>query len=224
MKKATPPHVQKNRSEVMHFLHTKYFKNQQEMASSLQTSKSLLSQMLSGKKNIGNEAALAYEKRLEPLIGPCEGLFDGQDPELLEILKSGDRTVSVKAIPAAQGEMPSPLRRIDVSQEWMKSMFSVAPDQVAVLIQPTTSMEPTIQKNDIIFVDIKIKAVLDDGLYLIDKGNGYPVVKRIQAMTDFAIKIISDNQLYEPERIASTELSRVKVLGRFLGVWRAHIF
>jgi hypothetical protein len=77
------------------------------------------------------------------------------------------------------------------------------------------SMEPTLNDNDIIFVDISKKDCARDGIYAINTEDGL-LVKRIQKLTNGRYDVISDNAIYSNYTINRTELTIYgKVIGSF---------
>ena len=77
------------------------------------------------------------------------------------------------------------------------------------------SMEPTLNDNDIIFVDISKKDCSRDGIYAINTEDGL-LVKRVQKLTDGTYDIISDNDIYNNYAISRDELTIYgKVIGSF---------
>lgn len=78
------------------------------------------------------------------------------------------------------------------------------------------SMEPTIQRTDIVFVDTNRRKIEPDGIWAIDYGLGRTMkrisVKRAQGQTRYVIK--SDNDKYPDEEYAPSE---VTIFGRYVG-------
>ncbi len=75
------------------------------------------------------------------------------------------------------------------------------------------SMEPTLNSNNIIFVDKSIKSGFRDGIYAFTTNHGL-FVKRMQKRVDGKLDIISDNKDYPVQVMASDEL---EVLGKVVG-------
>jgi len=72
------------------------------------------------------------------------------------------------------------------------------------------SMEPTLNSNNIIFVDKSVKSGFRDGIYAFTTNHGL-FVKRIQKRVDGKLDIISDNKDYPVQVMKSDEL---QVLGK----------
>jgi hypothetical protein len=72
------------------------------------------------------------------------------------------------------------------------------------------SMEPTLNSNNIIFVDKSVKSGFRDGIYAFTTNHGL-FVKRIQKRVDGKLDIISDNKDYPVQVMKSDEL---EVLGK----------
>ena len=75
------------------------------------------------------------------------------------------------------------------------------------------SMEPTLNSNNIIFIDKSIKSGFRDGIYAFTTTHGL-FVKRIQKRVDGKLDIISDNKDYPAQVMKSDEL---EVLGKVVG-------
>lgn len=90
-----------------------------------------------------------------------------------------------------------------VSKDWLAK---IAPNdaKVGIIEARGDSMEPTIQDGDIMMINFNItsKHVSVGGVFVISV-NGNLLVKRLQVMTSGDIKVISDNDLYEPELISA---------------------
>ena len=77
------------------------------------------------------------------------------------------------------------------------------------------SMEPTIRKGDIVFLDTKVNAYSGDGIYAF-AIDGALFIKRIQKMIGGGYRMISDNEIYPPEQISDDVCENAKFIGRFI--------
>lgn len=88
-------------------------------------------------------------------------------------------------------------------------------EHIAGWLMEGDSMEPTIQRTDVVFIDTRRQRVEPDGIWAVDYGLGR-TLKRIKVKrTDSGTRwvLMSDNPRYEPEEYEPDE---VTVFGRFL--------
>ena len=88
-------------------------------------------------------------------------------------------------------------------------------DGICLVNEPTDSMEPTIRKGDIVFLDTKVNAYSGDGIYAF-AIDGALFIKRIQKMIGGGYRMISDNEIYPPEQISDDVCENAKFIGRFI--------
>nr|DAS28600.1 MAG TPA: Repressor protein CI [Caudoviricetes sp.] len=88
-------------------------------------------------------------------------------------------------------------------------------DGICLVNVPTDSMEPTIRKGDIVFLDTKVNAYSGDGIYAF-AIDGALFIKRIQKMIGGGYRMISDNEIYPPEQISDDVCENAKFIGRFI--------
>lgn len=88
-------------------------------------------------------------------------------------------------------------------------------DGICLVNVPTDSMEPTIRKGDIVFLDTKVNAYSGDGIYAF-AIDGALFIKRIQKMIGGGYRMISDNDIYPPEQISDDVCENAKFIGRFI--------
>lgn len=134
----------------------------------------------------------------------------------------GGSTGEVVTIQA--GEM----RTVEPVAEWWRvppsvvRFFSGAPtSRLAAWPMDGDSMEPTIKRTDIVFVDTGRQSIEPDGIWAVDFGRGR-TLKRIRIKrTDTGTRwfLTSDNPIYEPEDYAPEE---VTIFGRY--VFRFTVF
>lgn len=88
-------------------------------------------------------------------------------------------------------------------------------DGICLVNVPTDSMEPTIRKGDIVFLDTKVNAYSGDGIYAF-AIDGALFIKRIQKMIGGGYRMISDNEIYPPEQISDDVCKNAQFIGRFI--------
>ena len=86
---------------------------------------------------------------------------------------------------------------------------------IKIVNVPTDSMEPTIRKGDIVFLDTKVNAYSGDGIYAF-AIDGALFIKRIQKMIGGCYRMISDNEIYPPEQISDDVCKNAQFIGRFI--------
>ncbi len=88
-------------------------------------------------------------------------------------------------------------------------------DGICLVNVPTDSMEPTIRKGDIVFLDTKVNAYSGDGIYAF-AIDGALFIKRIQKMIGGGYRMISDNEIYPSEQISDDVCENAQFIGRFI--------
>ena len=86
---------------------------------------------------------------------------------------------------------------------------------ICIVNVPTDSMEPTIRKGDIVFIDTKINAYNGDGIYAFTI-DGALFIKRIQKLVGGGYRLHSDNKDYDPQDITDEICQTAKFIGRFI--------
>lgn len=86
---------------------------------------------------------------------------------------------------------------------------------ICIVNVPTDSMEPTIRKGDIVFIDTNINAYHGDGIYAFVL-DGSLFIKRIQKLIGGGYRMISDNPIYPTEVISNEAYQSATFIGRFV--------
>ena len=86
---------------------------------------------------------------------------------------------------------------------------------ICIVNVPTDSMEPTIRKGDIVFIDTKINTYNGDGIYAFTI-DGALFIKRIQKLVGGGYRLHSDNKDYDPQDITDDIYQTAKFIGRFI--------
>ena len=93
----------------------------------------------------------------------------------------------------------------------------VALTSLALITVAGDSMEPTLRDGDIVVVDHSARDVDRDGVYVFTLGNT-TFVKRLQKLPQ-AIKVMSDNKIYDAWEITPHDPDDMLVHGRVVWVW-----
>lgn len=89
-------------------------------------------------------------------------------------------------------------------------------DGICLVNVPTDSMEPTIRKGDIVFLDTKVNAYSGDGIYAF-AIDGALFIKRIQKLVGGGYRLHSDNkENYDPQDISEDICQSANFIGRFI--------
>lgn len=75
------------------------------------------------------------------------------------------------------------------------------------------SMEPTIMNGAIVLIDRADRTLVEGRIYAFRTPDGLRL-KRFQRAIDGAVLLVSDNDIYAPERIAAEDMNELRVAGR----------
>ena len=98
-------------------------------------------------------------------------------------------------------------------KKWIKNDLKAEPSNLRILHVEGDSMAPTLSDGDIILVDTGRKIPTPPGIFVLHDGMGL-VAKRIEHIPQSEpprVRIISDNQLYQPYECTADE---VNIIGR----------
>ncbi len=203
---------------------------QEKLASAAGISRIYLNQLLkrstasvSGKvRNIGNSTA----RKLETAMNKPFGWLD-QDHADNEPIKDGYIELTYYDIQSSAGPgkfapvdyTPILDRKIWVLEDWALENFGRgAVDKIRIIDNVGDSMSPTINNGDVLFVDITQREYIADGVYIIN-WNGRLLTKRLRALVDGRLAIISDNkEQYETEYVTAKDIDQLVICG-FVKKW-----
>lgn len=161
------------------------------------------------RRNIGEKMA----RELETLCSMPEGWMD-------EDRNKDSKAIMTHAIPRAV-HIPSTTQilgdKLHISEGWLQSAFPTIKSfsSLSFHIIPDDTMEPSLFKGDIIFLDGAALAE-DPGVFLIRIGNQV-VVRRFCPHFDGTVAISADNNKYSSMAMNSKEWRDVSVIGKALG-------
>ena len=113
-------------------------------------------------------------------------------------------------------DYPEIISTLFLSDEGMARLVGKRSSQgVSIVNVPTDSMEPTIRKGDIVFIDTTIHCYIGDGIYAFSI-NGELYIKRIQKLMSGGYRMISDNQAYPSEIISDEIYTSAQFVGKFI--------
>jgi phage repressor protein C with HTH and peptisase S24 domain/DNA-binding XRE family transcriptional regulator len=97
-------------------------------------------------------------------------------------------------------------------QEWLNKM-RLQRDQLALIEVHGDSMEPVLQNNDLILIDLRFNQLKENDIYAF-QYKGHLRVKRLQVKLDGTVIIKSDNPHYEIEYLTAEEAESLHLIGR----------
>lgn len=110
------------------------------------------------------------------------------------------------------------VERLDVLESWALANIGGDLSRIKLITAKGTSMQGTVENGDVLFVDSTVRSYDGDGIYVIARGSDVQV-KRLQKMHGDVLAIISDNRLFEPEKLTGEEISSLFICGRVLAAW-----
>lgn len=121
---------------------------------------------------------------------------------------------------AAGGGTPQPPLQeseyIAFGHDWIRRSLALEPDDLLLETAVGESMQPTIHDGDLLLIDTSDRKLREFGIYVLEFDK-QRLVKRVQRKLDGSLLLISDNTIYEIERIPSERTANVVVIGRV--VW-----
>lgn len=101
-------------------------------------------------------------------------------------------------------------------EDWVRFRLRRNPTNLVVIEAIGDSMAPTIENGDIMLMDKSETRIRDSAIYVLASGDE-AIVKRVERKFDGALKVISDNPVYETVELSATQAPDLRVLGRI--VW-----
>ncbi len=74
-------------------------------------------------------------------------------------------------------------------------------------------MEPTLSSGDLLLVDVSVRRIRNEALYVLVRDDDV-YVKRAQRRLNGTVLITSDNERYPPEEFSEADADRLRVAGR----------
>ncbi len=110
------------------------------------------------------------------------------------------------------------VERLDVLESWAVSNLGGDLSRIKLITAKGTSMQGTIEHGDVLFVDTDVRVFDGDGIYAIASSDGVRA-KRLQRLQGDVLAIISDNRLFEPEKLTGEAINDLIICGRVLAAW-----
>lgn len=138
---------------------------------------------------------------------PAEALAGGMVPvPLLDVRPSAGPGALVEHANGVGSEI------IAFREDWLRRM-GVSPRHARLMVCSGDSMHDTISDGDLMVVDVGVREIVDNGIYVLVYA-GLVIVKRIQIFRDRSVVLKSDNPRYEPETVPAHDLPELIVEGR----------
>lgn len=158
------------------------------------------------------------EPRLKGVAKPASGRDLKSEPQFG--VDCADYVLLPRRREAASAGSESPVAPpgvefIALRRDWVRSVFGVEPDQLAVETALGESMMPSIQDGDLLFLDTADNKFGSFGVYVLEVA-GKRLVKRVQPKLDGSLTLISDNTAYEAEHIPPQQADEVRPIGRVI--------
>lgn len=95
--------------------------------------------------------------------------------------------------------------------------FGVPPENFGVVVVETDTMEPTLSKGDLCYLDTRVNAVDAPGMYCI-QGVKRARIARAYLLPEDKVRVMSDNQRYKADDSVAT--GNLVVIGKVIGYTR----
>lgn len=200
------------RENLVAYVRDAYGGNRAEFCRAINKNPNLINLVLTNnedyRRNIGEKLARDIEKR----AGIADGWLDS--PRGAGVRK----TTRVPIIPA-QTETPdkAPLSgdfsvTLPVDDPSLSLRATGTANLVIVAVQEA-SMAPTVSVGDWVWVDLGVKKVTGDGVYLVALSDG-PILRRFQALPTGDLRMSTDDPAYAPVILKGKPLQALRVIGK----------
>jgi phage repressor protein C with HTH and peptisase S24 domain len=195
-----------------------------------------LSGLLSGKKSFGEKKARKLEQQagmppswLDGLAGNLDG--NSQPPLTSQAIARTEIRPGYVRFPLLEGfagmgrgdyigDYPEVVEFVEVTKEWAAEALKRVPHgHVRVITGRGQSMRGTYNDGDLVFVDSRVKAFVDDAAYVFRYG-GRVQIKRLQWLGG-KLRIVSSNPEFPAVEVAPEEL---EIGGLAIAAWTLREF
>ncbi|MEW5970250.1 MAG: S24 family peptidase [Pseudomonadota bacterium] len=190
-------------------------KTQQELADSLDITRSKVSDIEAGNQKITTELA---EKISKVFNISFEWLLTGEGHMFSSL--ASDNFFNIKYFPHVKSAAGSGCINHDETIEYIpfpkiyiNNIIKVSPQNLNVICVSGDSMYPTIQDQDLILIDRSIDNLSKEGIYTFRQAENLQI-KRLQIIENNNIKVNSDNKFYDSY---ITTLKDIEIIG--IVVW-----
>lgn len=208
----------------------KHGKTQTDIAMAADLSRSYVSLLFNPERFFGEKSARSLEECLHMPTGYLDSCAEQVKKQAVEAWSvPSDLQDGVYAlVPRVSVELSAGNggKVVDIEQElpplafrrdWLQSKCVTAKRNLRVLSVSGDSMEPYLQDNDVVLIDMGQDTIHDHDVYALRYGDELRI-KRLSKRFDGGLLIKSDNPGYADEVLTPDEAQHVSVLGRLL--WR----
>lgn len=208
----------------------KWFEHQEIPSSD----KSFISQLINGKASFGETAARNLEQKFsmpELFLDLNENAFvDIDDSEQIKTTHTTNDSIKLtlldNRLAAGDGvinlDYPDTIRSIEFSRDKFMEIFqrrtannlSIAIIDGNSMYNPTNA-EMSLKHGDIVAIDQTVNEFKDDGIYAF-VYEGKARIKRLQYLSGYRLKVISDNPSYDPEILEKDQVEQIHFVGKLI--------
>lgn len=99
------------------------------------------------------------------------------------------------------------------------ALRSTGTSNLAIVIANESCMAPTFHVGDLVWVDLGVKKISGDGIYVIRVAGG-TVFRRIQQLPTGEVRLSTDDPVYAPQILKGKALSGIRIIGKSTAVSR----
>jgi phage repressor protein C with HTH and peptisase S24 domain len=111
-------------------------------------------------------------------------------------------------------------RYLALRRDWVRTICGVEPENLALDIGADEAMAPTIRPRDTLLLDTTKSRIGCNGIYVLGVGQQRQV-RRVQVRHDGSLLLMTDNQAYQPDIVATDAVAAITVFGRVVWIGRA---
>ena len=106
------------------------------------------------------------------------------------------------------------------ARSWLKAATDAAPDELRFMVHRGKSNEPVIRDGDLLLVDIRVKRIAEDGLYVFPRDGKY-LARFVEHLFDNRIALKPRHPDFGTQTLTKEEAEKLPLLGRVL--WRGGV-
>jgi len=152
-----------------------------------------------------------------------KALAGGSDETLLKLIEASERhrgTADIAIHNAWQSPGSGSLdaeKHLAFRREWIQGKLGAVPKNLVAVTVSGDSMEPTLKNGDVVLVNLGMKHIMDNAIYVLNI-DGTLLVKRIERLVAGGIILRSDNGLVSPDQsVNDKQAGKLDIVGRV--VW-----
>ncbi len=116
------------------------------------------------------------------------------------------------------------VRMIDIYKQWAAIELGINHHDIAIVTVNGDNMYPTLQQNDLLFIDTSVTSFVNDGVYLLYEPNTNNIrVRRLQLVGN-EIFILTDNENYQNSTVKVTDKKQLRIVGKVKRVFSLRRF